>query len=358
MFYLFTSISPNLSGENLDYQKFCIASWRQAGFEVATVNGHGEVSRVSALGLNVEIVPVEQEKKPLIRDILACIDEKKCEFAGIVNADCAVLPYPDLAAKLKEFVSGSLLIAERVDVDSRSLPKPDSCGGFDGFFFDAAILPKNVDVDYRIGVPWWDYYLPMKVAAQGYRIVNLETPLLTHRLHEVGWSVDERERVGQAFWRFLHEWRASGPGKFPAFGPEIDGLWPKSTLTIDELGVVGSACAKWLQDCRSEVPQLLLPPQMQPLETLLRSTRGSLNLMGQQQLGLALKLLGSENGNALLKLRIADMEQRIADMEQSTSWRITKPLRKVRTVLDGLMQRKQPRDLVVRPRKDRSRIYL
>jgi hypothetical protein len=339
--YLFTSIAPNLSGENLAYQKFCIASWRQAGFKVATVNGHAEVPRISALGLNIEIVAVEQENKPLIRDILACISEKKCQFAGIVNADCALLPYPDLARKLSAFASDSLVVTERVDIDNRSLPQPDSCGGFDGFFFDVAILPKDIDVDYQIGVPWWDYYFPMKIASQGHRIVNLETPILTHKLHDVSWSDEERGRVGQAFWRFLKQWRASATDKFPALGSETDTLWPKSTLTIDELGVVGSACAGWLQGRRSEASQQLLPLEMQPLETLLRSARTSLNIMGRQQLELVHRLLDSEGNDALLRLRIVEMEQRIANMERSTSWRIAKPMRKVRILLNGLMQRKQ-----------------
>jgi hypothetical protein len=334
MFHLFTSISPNLSGENLEYQKFCIASWRQAGFEVATVNGRGEAPRIAALGLNVEILAVEQEGKPPIGAILSSIVKKQCQFAGIINADCALLPYPDISEKLKEVLSKSLVIVERIDVDSHSILKPDSCGGFDGFFFDVGILPEDVDADYQIGVPWWDYYLPMSVAAQGHRIINLETPLLTHKVHGAGWSAEERERVGQVFWRFLNQWRASQPDRFPVLGPEIDDLWSKSSLTIDELGVVGSACVKWLQTRRSEAPYPLLPPQMQPVETLLRSTRTSLNLMGQQQLELALKLLSSEDANALLKLRISEMES-------STSWRITEPLRKVRAMLDGLTRQKQ-----------------
>ena len=344
-FYLFTSIAPNQSCESVEYQKFCIASWRNAGFEVVSINGRKEAPHVAALGLSIEIVAVAQDQKPLIRDILSCIVETNCQFAGIVNADCALLSYPDLSAKLRETLGGSLILAERIDVDNDFIPQPDLCGGFDGFFFDVAILPSTVDQDFRIGVPWWDYYLPMVVAAHGHRIVNLETPLLTHKLHSTGWSRGEREVVGQTFWRFLNEWRASHQQGFPDLGRGIDDLWSKQVLTVDELGVVGSACLNWLQTRRSTVPHQLLSSSMEPLETLLRSARTSLNLEAQHRSKLALRLFNSEEANTLLKLetesRIAELELRIAEMERSTSWRITKPLRKFRAGIDGLIRKKK-----------------
>jgi hypothetical protein len=38
-FYLFTSISPLLGADELEYQKSRIASWRSSDLEVATVDG-------------------------------------------------------------------------------------------------------------------------------------------------------------------------------------------------------------------------------------------------------------------------------------------------------------------------------
>src|SRR5260370_40160397 len=88
-FYLFTSISPQLGGAELEHQKYCIASWRSAGFEAATVNGRSEVTRIAALELDVEIFTATQDGKPLVLDILSCIAPKKCPYAGILKRDSA-----------------------------------------------------------------------------------------------------------------------------------------------------------------------------------------------------------------------------------------------------------------------------
>jgi hypothetical protein len=328
-FDLFTSISPRLGGDELEYHKSCIASWRSAGFEVVTVNGYSEVPRIAALELDVRIFSSAQAGKPLIRDILSCIAEKNCRYAGIINADCALLPYPELSAHLKDGLEGKLVLAERVDVDARSMPQGDSCGGFDAFFFDATTLPSDFDDNFQIGVPWWDYWFPMAVLAEGGQIVNLTTPLLTHRNHNHGWIGTERERVGQAFWRLLKDWRSSVPDSFPLLGHEVDVLWPEDTLTIEQLGVVGSACFQWLRTRQLENDFNFLPLRMEPIETLLRSMRATLKKSAKAEADIAyLRAEAEAERTELVSLRA-----KLTAVEQSTSWRITKPLRQISSVL-------------------------
>jgi hypothetical protein len=335
-FYLFTSISPRLGSNELAYQRSCVDSWRSAGFEVVTVNGRTEVSQIAALKLDVQIASAGQTGKPRVRDILSCIAAKNCRYAGIINADCALLPYPEVSDHLKGYLDGRLVIAERVDIDARSMPQGDSCGGFDAFFFDAATLPLEFGDSFRIGLPWWDYCFPMAVAAEGGKIANLITPLLTHRIHSPGWIGLERERVGQDFWRFLKEWRLSKPNGFPPLGHEVDVLWAQETLTAEQLGIVGSACFRWLRTRQFENHLEFLPLQMEPIEALLRSMRVVLNKSAEIDAKAAHLLTQLEERTAeVLHLR----EQRsvltaqLTAVEQSTSWRITKPLRRVSSVL-------------------------
>ncbi len=385
-FYLFTSISPQLGGAELEHQKYCIASWRSAGFDVATVNGRSEVARIAALELDVEIFTATQDGKPLVLDILSCIAAKKCRYAGIINADCALLPYPKLSEYLIKCLDGTLALAERVDVDDLSVPQPDSCGGFDAFFFDTAILPSDFDASFRVGVPWWDYYLPIAVAARGGRVVNLMTPLLTHKVHKRAWTDDERARMGQTFWRFLKECRASNPEVLSGFGREVDALVSEETLTIEQLAVVGSACFQWLQTRRLDPPPAFLPTRMGPIETLLRSLRLALRRnaeaqarCGEVQARLDYKEAEAAGAQAKLEAEAAEMQAKLVskeaeaaevqakfeaeaaeaqaklvvkeaeaaslsadnwhlrckleEIEQSTSWRMTKPVRQFVEIL-------------------------
>ena len=128
-FYLFTSISPQLGGAELEHQKDCIASWRSAGFKVTTVNGRSEVARIAALELDVEILTATQDDKPLVLDILSCIAAKGCRYAGIINADCALLPYQKPSKRLIKYLDNTLVLAERVDVDDLFLLPEKVHGG-------------------------------------------------------------------------------------------------------------------------------------------------------------------------------------------------------------------------------------
>jgi hypothetical protein len=328
-FCLFTSISPRLGADELDYQKACIASWRSAGFDVVTINGQSEVARVEAFGLDVEIVTVEEGGKPPISDILACARARQLQYAGIINADCAILPYPDLARQLTAHVQGGIVVSERLDIDERLLPQPDTCSGFDAFFFDMTFIPSGFDLNFRIGVPWWDYCFPMAAVALGAKIINIETPLLTHKVHSHTWSDEERESVGQVFWRFLRGWQSLKHEDFPSFGSEVEALWTEDTLTSDQLAIVGLACFRWLQSRRMESPRRFLPEELQPIEALLHSQRMALNKLNQQAGGLREEIDIQRGANAVLELGLKNLQEYIEDLQKSTSWRVTKPLREV-----------------------------
>jgi hypothetical protein len=325
-FYLFTSISPRLTAGELDYQKSCIASWRSAGFGVVTVNGHSEVTRIEAYQLDAEIVTVEEAGKPPISDILTCARARNLQYAGIINADCSLLPYPELAGHLAGVLRGRFVVVERLDVDDYFMPQPDSCSGFDAFFFDMAVIPTSFDRHFRISVPWWDYCFPMAAFAAGAEITAIETPLLTHRMHNPGWNGEERENVGQKFWSFLRDWRALNEMSFPSLGSEVDDFWPEEALTSDQLAVVGLACFRWLRSHRSASSQRFLPQRLWPIEALLHSQRIVLNQLNQKANSLRTELEAKES---FFEDRLAEMRGRVNEIEKSTSWRVTKPLREI-----------------------------
>jgi hypothetical protein len=72
-FYLFTSVPPRLSGDELQHQREIILSWRAAGFTPVTVNGPGEITQIADYDLGIAIESVSDNGKSLVCDILPAV---------------------------------------------------------------------------------------------------------------------------------------------------------------------------------------------------------------------------------------------------------------------------------------------
>ncbi|WP_409563069.1 hypothetical protein RLW55_17215 [Hyphomicrobium sp. B1] len=262
-FYLFTSVPPHLVGDQLEEQHRIIASWIAAGFSPVSVNGPSEIERVLAYGFDLDIEPCSSEGKPLVGDILEAVRKRSGPRAGIINSDCAILPYPNLAAVLADELEGGLLYAERIDVGGDDPPSIGNCYGFDAFFFDTALSRGIVDGHFQLGETWWDYWFPTQMAARGATLGNIDVPLITHRRHTSRWSPE--------LWRFnarLH-WSemklAIDAKQLPSF----------STVIRDEeegyLTRLAPATFCWLQSQKWPRPLSFLPPELVGLENILRA---------------------------------------------------------------------------------------
>jgi hypothetical protein len=95
-FSLFTSICPPKNPDALSYLRECLGSWKTAGFDIVAVNGPAECAAMEPLKLPVMWHRLPCDGKPLIGNILAAIRCRPVGFAGIINADCQLIAYPDL----------------------------------------------------------------------------------------------------------------------------------------------------------------------------------------------------------------------------------------------------------------------
>src|SRR5260370_20608016 len=100
-FKLFTSIKPPMNASELAYLHDCLNSWCAAGFDPVAVNGPKETETLRELGLEIEFASLRTDGKPRIGAIFSAIRESGARFAGIINSDCKIVRYPDLAANLK-----------------------------------------------------------------------------------------------------------------------------------------------------------------------------------------------------------------------------------------------------------------
>jgi len=260
VFPLFTSIPPRLSGEALAHQREVIASWRAAGFEPISVNGPSEISQLKVLGLDIEVEPACEDGNPFEADIAAAIKRRGCERAGIVNADCELIRYPGLALKLAASLGNGVLYAERVYVGEGHLPTVGECCGFDAFFFDVGVLSAINDRHFRLGETWWDYWLPLQLAANGAMLGNIGAPLILHRRHQARWSEEQWTRNGRHMRAAVKEWSAQNTLR--PFLSSLDFVHHSEASDVHQLSTMGAACFQWLRARKLPHEVSLLPNDM------------------------------------------------------------------------------------------------
>jgi len=365
VFPLFTSIPPRLSGEALAEQREVIASWRAAGFEPISVNGPSEISLLKVLGLDVEVEPAREDGKPLVADIVAAIKRRGCERAGIVNADCKVIHYPDLALKIAAALDNGVLYAERVDVGEGCLPTVGECSGFDAFFFDVGVLGAINDEHFRLGETWWDYWFPLQLATNGAMLGNISVPLILHRRHPARWDEEQWVRHARHMSAALKEWSAQNTLR--PFYSSLDFVPHSETSDVHQLLAIGTACFQWLRSRRLPHDISFLPDDMGTIEALLQnayySFSNSVTLAGklatetakltaaitevaaaqleataaQGELTAVRRKLATETAAltaamtevAAVQLKATAAQTELTAIRASTSWRLTGPLRQL-----------------------------
>ena len=196
-----TSIPPTLSrnnaGQRIDaeYQRLCIASWRECGMRVVSVNDADEIPALAGRYPEVTFYPAQRSaqatfgpKTPFITDLLLTLAVAPESVVGIVNADIVLEPGPMWREMAKHFITGnSVAFARRYE--ARSLtdgPLVRYVYGFDCFFLDrvAAGHLAAETRQFAMGLPWWDYWLPLALALRGYDLLAIRRPASIHLIHD------------------------------------------------------------------------------------------------------------------------------------------------------------------------------
>jgi hypothetical protein len=215
-----TSIPPRVNREQggrnigMQYQSDCVASWLAAGFKILSVNIPAEIEILAARYPEIEFVPVERDAAviagrptPLIEDLLLTLERQPQSIVGIVNADVCMETGKSWMDAIREEVRSTILIGHRLDLDNWSTQTGELVasgvpytGGFDLFFFEKSAIRKCIgsaggDRPFSIGMPWWDFWLPVSLALQGHRIARLEAPVAGHLIHPI--------KYDPAIWEYM-----------------------------------------------------------------------------------------------------------------------------------------------------------
>jgi hypothetical protein len=196
-----TSLAP---GKRADVQTAAVASWRKLGCAIWSFNATDEIVHLAPA--YPEIVFVEPPRtarvpagRPLIYvcDMLDRLRAAGAQAIGLVNSDILIEGPADLGARLVGAAQGSLVAATRVEIDSLAARTGDrNLSGFDAFFLDPALAPLFVDHGFCLGMPYWDYWLPLTVALNRLPLKRIEGDIVFHLRHEESWG-DSRTIYGQ-----------------------------------------------------------------------------------------------------------------------------------------------------------------
>lgn len=205
-----TSIAPN----NVENQQLAIKSWRSHGFKVISLNSADEVPTLQSLYPHVTFHPVTRHAaaevgKPLIylEDIFDYLKNNfsKNEFSsngiyGIINADIHLTIDSDYQTLIEQEAKQSLVVSSRIEVkEANETTGQIYTRGFDAFFFDAHLLNKLPKSDYCLGMPWWDFWLPLVAQQQNISVKYLTEPIAYHVQHHNNYSDRLWEKYGLKF---------------------------------------------------------------------------------------------------------------------------------------------------------------
>jgi len=205
--FLATSLVP---GADRALQTAAVQSWRDAGFTVMSVNGAAEIATLTRDYPHVTFVtaPTTAEKLagkpvPYIHDLMkslraACVAHgaslADCTV-GIINADIHFRMPAQATAALLASARDAVVLGPRVDVATQAALdafRPSGhetySVGYDYFLMSGNVLADFNDSPFCLGMPFWDYWLPLIALLKGRPLKTMLAPVALHVGHETRWD--------------------------------------------------------------------------------------------------------------------------------------------------------------------------
>lgn len=198
---ILTSIFP----DRIDQQQKSVASWIALGFRIVSLNLPDESARMKPLFEQVVFREIDRPaanglgSRIYLKEILRVIDDLPGQVFGIVNSDIKFSCDEGFAVFIAEQAEDAVVYGSRIDIDGQSGVTSSNSAGFDYFFFNKSVLPEFTDIPFALGMPYWDYWLPIAVAVKEFKIKRLISPVAFHFQHNESWTKAELD----AYWPLL-----------------------------------------------------------------------------------------------------------------------------------------------------------
>lgn len=228
--YLLVSIPPWLRGrryasaDKSSLQNRVIRSWITTGFIPLSVNTRAELQEhpLHAQELaqaGVRVLPVAAPPKPypdylpnLLDSLQVCIDTFPDSLIAITNADIYItICQSEISSLLQNH--RSCILAHRWEVDTVehdkshpseqplvSLHPSTNVYGIDFVAAKASSFRDSIPFlskEMAFGLPWWDLYVPLALAASNHQILHIDPSRFLHQRHEDRWDSFWWNKIGK-----------------------------------------------------------------------------------------------------------------------------------------------------------------
>lgn len=196
-----TSIAPGHS--NFDNQQRAVKSWKDAGYEVISMNSPEEIELLK--DFDVKFIPTNRHNKKifgkpyvLISAIIDYLKEIKSKHSLIINSDIIIKDSIGLE-KLKKMSEEGIIVMNRMDFEGDMQNSKMYEDGFDGFFINISHLDCFPQSILCLGQCHWDFWLPYTALVNGVKIIKLKEPYIYHEKHNIQYSKENWIRTGEIF---------------------------------------------------------------------------------------------------------------------------------------------------------------
>jgi len=200
---VFTTINPN---GNFEAQNEAMSSW-SSKFSVYSVNTKNDIDKIKDLYPYIKFIETEEiylyNNKKLVKlnAILEAIKNSDKEYVCVVNSDIILNVNIDVSSLLKDkYLDKGLIISTRFELDEEKDPYPFTAG-YDIFIFNKKNVNLFLNKKYVIGMPWWDYWIPIIANKNQLNIYHISNRYIYHRTHQTNYDVDIWEEFGQDLYK-------------------------------------------------------------------------------------------------------------------------------------------------------------
>ncbi|MGA8611327.1 MAG: hypothetical protein WB760_06365 [Xanthobacteraceae bacterium] len=195
-----TSVMP----KRIEAQRAALNSWRAAGLSVVSVNSPSEAAHLCEHFPDVSFQMVDQPAvdtrgRPLvpIHAMVQAARNVPDDICGIINSDVEFRGEPAFFDMVRRHVAGSLIFGNRIDVSDKGLRAGKTYRkGYDFFFWERQNSPVLEDSPMVLGLPWWDFWLPLHAYSKDLGVKRFATSSFVHVMHPVGYDMPAFMRLG------------------------------------------------------------------------------------------------------------------------------------------------------------------
>ena len=198
---LITSLAPK---SDRALQAAALASWLNAGVSVCSVNTAQEQELLRGDFPEIPFLTPERTAEaaagkpvPFIHDMftLAKKHDPSAHAFGILNDDIILRSGIQFNQEFLDSLGDAMILGPRVDIarlqDAENYSdqeQPDFSVGYDLITVPARLVDQLPSAPLALGMPFWDYWLPIKAVIEDWPLKFISDQALLHPRHETVWD--------------------------------------------------------------------------------------------------------------------------------------------------------------------------